>query len=122
MFCLLKGIAEGTYNTKHAEAAKLYGRAVENGPTNTLTSYSTLGKLHLFFSSSPGGARDGGMGDWRLARRWRCARVRAVAVCVLTHACVRAVAEGEDRSPPRAPFATAPARPHKPPLAVSAHR
>ena len=23
-FCLLKGIAEGTYNSKHAEAAKLY--------------------------------------------------------------------------------------------------
>ena len=23
-FCLLKGIAEGTYNTKHAEAAKHY--------------------------------------------------------------------------------------------------
>ena len=23
-FCLLKGIAEGTYNTKHAEAARLY--------------------------------------------------------------------------------------------------
>ena len=24
VFCLLKGIAEGTYNAKHAEAAKLY--------------------------------------------------------------------------------------------------
>ena len=24
VFCLLKGIAEGTYNTKHAEAAKHY--------------------------------------------------------------------------------------------------
>jgi len=24
VFCLLKGIAEGTYNTKHAEAARLY--------------------------------------------------------------------------------------------------
>ena len=23
-FCLLKGIAEGTYNSKHAEAARLY--------------------------------------------------------------------------------------------------
>ena len=23
-FCLLKGIAEGTYNTRHAEAARLY--------------------------------------------------------------------------------------------------
>ena len=23
-FCLLKGIAEGTYKSKHAEAAKLY--------------------------------------------------------------------------------------------------
>jgi hypothetical protein len=27
-FCLLKGIAEGTYNTKHAEAARLYYAAL----------------------------------------------------------------------------------------------
>jgi hypothetical protein len=32
--CLLKGIAEGTYKTKHAEAAKLYSKSsVSFGPT-----------------------------------------------------------------------------------------
>ena len=36
-FCLLKGIAEGTYNSKHAEAARLY---------YTTTTTSTTTHIH----------------------------------------------------------------------------
>ena len=47
MFCLLKGIAEGTYNSEHAEAAKLYY-------TTILLFYytTTLGSLLLLYGGS----------------------------------------------------------------------
>ena len=43
--CLLKGIAEGTYNTKHAEAARLYY-------TTILLCYSTTTLPQVVATSS----------------------------------------------------------------------
>jgi hypothetical protein len=40
-FCLLKGIAEGTYNSKHAEAARLYYTTTTTTMTITYTHTHT---------------------------------------------------------------------------------
>ena len=46
-FCLLKGIAEGTYNSKHAEAARLYY-------TTTTTTTTTHIHTHTHLQSKKG--------------------------------------------------------------------
>ena len=48
-FCLLKGIAEGTYNSKHAEAARLYYVTVIQRQYHNLTHDCT----HADFDRSP---------------------------------------------------------------------
>jgi len=42
VFCLLKGIAEGTYNSKHAEAARLYYTTTTTTTTTHIHTHTHL--------------------------------------------------------------------------------
>ena len=57
-FCLLKGIAEGTYNTKHAEAARLYYTTIPLCYYTTTLALKSSG-TGTRRRSRPGGGRPG---------------------------------------------------------------
>ena len=46
-FCLLKGIAEGTYNSKHAEAARLYYTTTTTTTTTHIHTHTHLRSFKL---------------------------------------------------------------------------
>ena len=46
-FCLLKGIAEGTYNSKHAEAARLYYTTTTTTTTTHIHTHTHLQSFKL---------------------------------------------------------------------------